>query len=104
MGGKKEFEEAPARHFRAGDQFVWRQRGENRLGQLTRVAACGFCEAQRNVRGEVAMLGITRPLDADCGGVRWLREGARRQSTQGGQQELLELLLQGILPVRVARK
>jgi hypothetical protein len=46
------------------------------------------------------VLGVTGPLDADCGGLRWVGEGACGQCAQGGQQELLELLLQGIVPAR----
>jgi hypothetical protein len=96
LGRQEEINEAGAGHLGARHQGISRQRGDDRLRQLTGIAASGLGQAQRDVRGEVAMLGVASPLDGKGRWLGCLGENAAHQSAHGAQQELLELLLQGI--------
>ncbi len=66
------------------------------LRQLTGITPRGLGEAQGYVRGEVAILSVARALHDDRVGRRGFGEQASRKVVQGGQHELLELLLQGV--------
>ena len=65
-----------------------RQRVEDRLRQLPRVAARRFRQLQRDVRGEIAVRGVARALDVDDGADD---VGGQDVGRQGGERGLDEL-------------
>ena len=70
------------------DQLAGRQRVEDRLRQLPRVAARRFCQLQRNVGREIAVRGVARALDVDDGSDD---VGGQDVGRQGGERGLDEL-------------
>lgn len=93
---EEEIDEAGARHFGLGHDGVGGQRGHDGLRQLPGVTAGRFGQAHGNVGCKVTMLGVARTLDRDSRGVRRLREQGADELLQGGENELFELLLQGL--------
>ncbi len=65
--GEEEVDESGARDLSLGHERACRQRRDDRVRQLARVPARGFCEAQGHVGCKVTMLGIARALHADHG-------------------------------------
>jgi hypothetical protein len=102
---EEEIDEPRASHFRLGDVRVRRQRGDDGLGKLTRVAACGLGQAHGHVRGEVAVLRIARALDGDSGRVGRFCDERADELLQGGDEKLFQLRFQGLTACdRVGRK
>jgi len=93
-GGQVEVDESGARHLGARQQGTRRERRHDGGRQLARVAACRLREAQREVGGELAVLAVAGALDHHRGRCGHLREHAPGELGQGGQQQLLEFLLQ----------
>ena len=90
---KEKVDEAGAGDFGACHERICRQRRDDRLGELARVAARRFCQPQRNIGREIAMLRIARALDDDRGALRLARKRGIAHAGQSAEQKLLELLL-----------
>ena len=75
------------------DQLARRQRVEDRLRQLPRVAARRLRQLQRNVRGEVAVRGVARALDVDDGADDVGGQDVGRQGGERGLDELFDPIL-----------
>ena len=85
-----EVDEAGPGDLRPLDQLARRQRVENRLRQLPRVASRRFCQLQRNVRGEIAVRGVARALDVDDGADDVGGQDVGRQGSERGLDELFD--------------
>ena len=72
------------------DQLARRQRVEDRLRQLPRIAARRLRQLQRNVRREIAVRGIARALDVDDGADDVGGQDVGRQSGERGLDELFD--------------
>src|SRR6202030_906727 len=93
-------------HFGARQQGTRRERGHDGGRKLARIPARRLRQPQREVGGELAVLVVAGALDDHRGGSGHLREHAPGELAQGGQQQLLEFLLQEVRDPRVwqARK
>ena len=77
------------------DQLARRQRVENRLRQLARIAARRFCQLQRNVRREIAVRGILGPIDVDDRAHDIGGQNVGGQGGEGGLDQLFDTKFHG---------
>ena len=80
-GRQHDVDEAGAGDFRARDDRRRRQRCDDRLRELARIAACRLGERERDVRRVVAVRRLLRPLDRDR------RAGVLRQQRGDGRRK-----------------
>src|SRR5690348_18395875 len=74
------------------DQLAVRQRVEDGLRQLPRIAARWLGELQRDVRSEIAVRGVARTLDIDDGAHDVSGQDVGGQSGERGLDELFDLV------------
>ena len=77
------------------DEFAGRQRGDDRLREVARLALRRLGELQRHVGREVAVGRVARALDHDAGG-RPCRTQFFRQGAQSVLHELFYQVFQGV--------
>ena len=94
-GCEKEIDESGSRNLDAGHEFAGRQRRDDRLRQVARLAFRRLGELQRDVGREVAVGRVARALDDDASG-RPCRTQFFRQGAQSVLHELFYQVFQGV--------
>src|SRR6185295_14870660 len=87
------------RHLGLGYERTRRQRRDDGLSKLPRIATRRLSEAHRHVRGEVAVLGVARVLDAHGIGGGSFRQKRSDELLQSAEDQLFNLLLQRVATV-----